>query len=152
MLPHFCPLVQYVHMSSTVFRGRVTSCIEHEPTLKAQSFPQNLLQMLDSSEVLLGSLLLLQFSTVLQVGWKNCPVASFSSSLCFSFSVSSWAVVLCIWLMSSKVCVLEKSFVGCSPTAFFCGYLVMSDVVQGSFFMYSVMATSGHFLCTGCTT
>lgn len=127
-------------MSSTVFRERVTSCTECEPTLKAQFFPQNLLQVLDSSEVLLGSLLLLHFSTILQVGCKNSSVANFSSSLYFSFSVASWAVVLFIWLMSSKVCVLEKSFVGCTPTAFFYGY------------RWSLMLYKAHFSCTSAWT
>lgn len=100
MLPHFCSLIWYVHVCiyslSTALRGRITSCIEHEPAQKKSVLPT------EASagwrfipEVLLESLLLLPFSTILKVGWKNCPAARFSS-LCSSHLLRPPGLLFCV--------------------------------------------------------
>lgn len=80
---------RYVHVCiyslSTALRGRVISCIEHKLAQKNSILPTKALAGCRFIPEVLESLLLLQFSTILKVGWKNCPVASFSPLLVLIF-------------------------------------------------------------------
>lgn len=119
MLPRFSSMIRCMRVYSLILCPQLwvkgsTSCIEHEPTQKKSVLlTESPAVCCLIPEVVLESLLLLQFFTVFDAGWKSCLVASFShlhsSHLLWSLGLFLCEAAFCVplgWLFCGSLIVV----------------------------------------------